>query len=137
MVVTENLISVIIPVHNGEATIGKCLEAVFASRYARFEVIVVDDRSTDDSPDIIGRYPCRLVRLETHAGASAARNAGARQSTGEYLFFIDADCVLQEDTLSRVNSALAGAGPAVVGGTYTPLPFDSGFFSTFQSVFIY
>ncbi len=133
----EHFISVIIPVHNGEATIGRCLEAVFASRYARFEVIVVDDRSTDDSPDIIGRYPCRLVRLKAHAGASAARNAGARQSMGDYLFFIDADCVLREDTLSRVNSALAGAGSAVVGGTYTTLPFDSGFFSVFQSVFIH
>ena len=134
---TENFISVIIPVHNGGATIGRCLEAVFASRYTRFEVIVVDDRSTDNSLEIIGRYPCRLVRLEDHAGASAARNAGARQSTGEYLFFIDADCVLLVDTLSRVNSALAGAGTAVVGGTYTPLPFDSGFFSAFQSVFIH
>lgn len=135
--VTEKLISVIIPVHNGGATISRCLEAVFASRYARFEVIVVDDRSTDNSREIIGRYPCRLVRLENHAGASAARNAGARRSAGDYLFFIDADCVLREDTLSRVNSALAGAGTAVVGGTYTPLPFDNGFFSAFQSVFIH
>src|SRR5512134_483720 len=98
----EHFISVIIPVHNGGATIGKCLEAVFASRYTRFEVIVVDDRSTDNSLEIIGWYPCRVVRLEAHAGASAARNAGARQSTGNYLFFIDADCVLLENTLSRV-----------------------------------
>ncbi len=135
--VTENFISVIIPVHNGGATIGRCLEAVFASRYPRFEVIAVDDRSTDNSPDIISRYPCTLVRLETHAGASAARNAGARRSTGDYLFFIDADCILQEDTLTLVNDALTGAGPVIVGGTYTPLPFDSGFFSAFQSVFIH
>lgn len=130
-------ISVIVPNRNGEATIGKCLDAVFASRYGSFEVIVVDDASGDGSVGIIGRFPCRLLRLPTHAGAARARNLGAAGARGDALFFTDADCLLQEDTLARADALLAGEGPdAVVGGTYTPRPHDGGFFSLFQSVFI-
>lgn len=134
---SEHCISVIIPNRNGGRTIKKCLEAAFASHYPHFEVIVVDDCSTDNSVDIINRFPCRLIRLESHAGASAARNAGARSGRGECLFFIDADCVLMQDTLSRVNETFNEHENAVIGGTYTPLPYDSGFFSAFQSVFIH
>jgi len=130
-------LSVIIPNYNGGRTIGRCLEALFASSYDSFEVIVVDDCSSDGSPEIISRFPCRLVQLHVRSGAARARNIGAHKGTGEVLFFIDADCVVQRDTLSRVDrSAEAGDG-AVVGGTYTRLPEDDCFFSTFQSVFIH
>jgi glycosyltransferase involved in cell wall biosynthesis len=131
-------ISVIIPNHNGEKTIGRCLEAVFASQYPDFEVIVVDDCSTDGSVPIIEKYPCRLIRLPEHGGASKARNTGAAESTGEVLFFIDADCLLQNDTIGKAAAAYWKAGPdTVLGGTYTLLPYDRDFFSTFQSVYIH
>ncbi len=109
-----------------------------ASRYDAFEVIVVDDGSADDSVEIIGRHPCRLVRLERHGGAAVARNAGAREARGAILFFTDADCLLQPDTLAVASQTLARAGPqSVAGGTYTALPHDQRFFSVFQSVFIH
>ncbi|MEK6813220.1 MAG: glycosyltransferase family 2 protein [Nitrospirota bacterium] len=131
------MISIIIPNRNGEATIGKCLEAAFASRFEPFEVIVVDDCSGDRSVDIIKRFPCRLIQLERHSGAARARNVGAQESRGDILFFTDADCLMQEDTLSAVARAFAEEGPgAVVGGSYTRIPHDKGFFSIFQSVFI-
>lgn len=131
-------ISVIIPNRNGAATIGKCLEAALASRYDNFEVIVVDDSSEDDSVAVIKRFPCRLIRLQQHGGAAKARNAGAGQARGDILFFTDADCLLQRDTLAIASGTLARAGPnAAVGGTYTPLPDDRRFFSIFQSVFIH
>lgn len=126
----------IIPVFNGRETIGACLEAAFASRYENFEVIVVDDCSTDGSREIIKRFPARLIRLPERGGASKTRNAGARNARGEALFFTDADCVMLPDTLSLAAGAFGKHGDAVVGGTYTPLPHDRGFFSTFQSVFI-
>lgn len=133
----SNLISVIIPNHNGNAYIGKCLEAVFSSRYENFEVLVVDDCSEDNSVEIIKRFPCKLIRLERHEGASKARNIGALNSKGDVLFFIDADCLLKEDTLSIVSRSFSSAEPeTVIGGTYTRMPFDKGFFSIFQSVFI-
>ena len=65
-------ISVIIPNHNNAATIGKCLAGVLASKYSNFEVIVVDDGSTDNSKAEIKKYPCHLIELDEHTGAAAA-----------------------------------------------------------------
>ncbi|MEW6117499.1 MAG: glycosyltransferase family 2 protein [Nitrospirota bacterium] len=133
----ERFISIVIPNYNGSATIGRCIEAALASAYAHFEVIVVDDCSTDGSVEIITQYPCRLIRLSRHGGASKARNTGAFHSKGDILFFTDADCLLTPDALSVAGAIIAEKGTAmVVGGTYTPLPYDKGFYSMFQSVFI-
>jgi len=132
----DKLVSVIIPNYNGGATIEKCLEAVFSSGYRNLEVIVVDDGSTDNSVEIIKRFPCTLVQLNRRSGASKARNAGAKQSTGDILFFTDADCMLQEDTLAEAVKSLGGHEDAVIGGTYTEIPFDDRFFSAFQSIFV-
>ncbi|NOZ58077.1 MAG: glycosyltransferase [Euryarchaeota archaeon] len=132
----EKFISVIIPNRNGSATLERCLESVFASDYSNFEVIVVDDASEDESVEIARRYPCRVVELGEHLGPSVARNVGAEHARGEVLLFIDADCILQRDTLKLVNRAMSN-GARVVGGTYTAVPpFSQGFFSTFQSVYV-
>lgn len=131
------LLSVVIPNYNGSATIGRCLEAVYSSGFSSFEVIVIDDCSEDDSVGIIERFPCKLLRLEKHSGASKARNTGAANSSGGILFFTDADCILKEDTLRVAFETAQEKGPdVVVGGTYTRKPCDDSFFSAFQSVFI-
>ena len=129
----DKCISVIIPNYNGGSTIGKCLEAVFSSRYGNFEVVVVDDCSSDNSIEVIKRFPCKLIQLKTHSGASKARNIGAKNSRGDVLFFTDADCLVKEDTLALVNNALGGI---IIGGTYTRMPYDGDFFGTFQSIFV-
>ena len=131
----DKFISVVIPNYNAASTIGKCLEAVLSSKYDPFEVIVVDDGSSDNSIEIINTFHCRLIQLE-HSGASRARNTGARQSAGDIIFFIDADCIVAENTLSLVHEAMRDQQAHVIGGSYTPLPYDSNFFSIFQSVFI-
>jgi len=130
------LISVIIPVHDGSATIGICLDALCGSDHDSFEAIAVDDGSADGSADIAGKYPVRLVRLPEQKGASAARNAGAREAKGKALFFIDADCVVAPGTLRQVEQAFKERPEDAAGGTYTPLPHDRGFFNTFQSIYI-
>lgn len=131
-------ISVIIPCYNGAATIEKCLTAVLASKYSNFEVIVVDDCSEDDSVAIIKQFPCRLIALEKRTGAAMARNIGAEQSRGDILFFTDADCVLEKDTLATAAISIASSGlDTIVGGTYTKKPYDQGFFNSFQSIFIH
>jgi glycosyltransferase involved in cell wall biosynthesis len=133
----ESLVSVIIPNRNRADTIGTCLAAAQASHHGNFEIIVVDDSSEDDSIQVIERYPCKLVRLEQHGGAAQARNAGARHSRGRILFFTDADCLLQPDTLALAARTLALEGSnAIIGGTYTPAPHDPRFFSRFQSIFV-
>ena len=131
------LISIIIPNHNGSRTIGQCLQSIISSAFNDIEIIVVDDCSSDRSVEIIGTFPVQLIRLDRHSGASAARNAGADNSTGQVLFFIDADCLLQQDTLGHVRASVAKHGPGtVIGGTYTLVPQDLGFFSLFQSLFV-
>ncbi len=134
----QRLISLIIPCHNGAAFIDTCLAAAFASRHSNFEVVVVDDGSTDNSLELINKYPCTVVPIVSRSGASMARNAGARASRGDILFFIDADCVLEPDALERAEAAAEKYGDStVIGGTYTLRPHDPGFFSTFQSAFIH
>ena len=130
------LISIVIPNYNGASTIGKCLESVYRRPPTGFEVIVVDDGSDDGSIEIIKKFPCRLEVLPEHSGASAARNEGARQASGEAIFFMDSDCMLTEDTLETVVRVFKSNPGAVTGGTYTPLPYDKDFFSVFQSVSI-
>ncbi len=133
----KDLVSVIIPNRNGATTIGKCLAAAQASHCANFEIIVVDDCSEDHSIEVIEGYPCKLVRLRQHGGAAQARNAGASHSRGRILFFTDADCLLQPDTLALAAATLAREGSnAIIGGTYTTAPYDRRFFSRFQSIFI-
>ena len=130
-------LSIIIPNYNGARTIGTCLEAVIASRDDACEIVVVDDCSHDGSISVIEKYPCKLIRLPKHSGASASRNAGAFGSTGDVLFFIDNDCIVTDDTILRVRKDLSELPPdIVVGGTYTTVPYDAGFFSSFQSAFI-
>lgn len=131
-------LSVIIPNRNGAHTIGLCLEALFNSNHDAFEVLVVDDCSTDNSVEIIQHFPCSLIRLDNHTGAAGARNIGARHSAGEILFFTDADCLVREETLLIAEKAAKQWGKtAVIGGSYTCEPFDHDFFSRFQSVFIH
>lgn len=135
--IMEKRISIVIPNFNMASTLGKCLEAAFASKYGNFEVIVVDDCSDDNSIEIIEKHPCKLIRLKERSGSSIARNAGANNSSGDLIFFIDADCLVLEDTLSIINSTFSGLGSGVViGGTYTSMPYDNRFCSIFQSVFV-
>ena len=130
-------ISVIIPNRNGGSTIGLCLEALFKSAHNSFEVVVVDDCSTDNSISIIEKYPCSLVKLEHHVGTAHARNIGAMQSSGEILFFIDSDCLVFEDTLALAEKLSSTHGlNTVIGGTYTIHPYDRTFYSAFQSAYI-
>lgn len=131
-------VSIIIPNRNGAKTIGRCLEAAFSSAYQDFEVVVVDDFSSDSSADVIWRFPCEFLQLAKHSGASRARNCGAEHSSGDLLFFTDADCLLNENTLAIAVKAISLAGPSVVlGGTYSKRPVDDTFFNRFQSVFIH
>jgi glycosyltransferase involved in cell wall biosynthesis len=130
-------ISVVIPVHNESATIRAALEAALSSDYERFEVIVVDDRSTDGSLEIIKGFPCKLICMEHRAGASGARNAGARAASGDVLFFTDADCLLLRDTLRVANETINENPGAIVSGTYTVIPADTDFYGCFQSVLVH
>jgi glycosyltransferase involved in cell wall biosynthesis len=88
-------VSVVVPARNAAATLADTLESVLAQDFAGWELLVVDDGSCDETPDIVGRYAARdprIVRVQGAArGVSAARNLGARAARGALLAFLDAD----------------------------------------------
>ena len=91
-------ISVIVPVYNRAEELEQCLTAILRNEPAAAEVIVVDDGSTDASPDVAERLGCRVVR-GGHQGASRARNLGATKATHDTLVFIDSDVEIREHDL--------------------------------------
>lgn len=95
-------ISVIIPVYNAQEAVGDCLKSVFTSDYKNFEVVVVDDSSTDDSPNIVNLFPCKIVSMTENVGPAAARNRGAEVSRGEFLFFLDSDIIIERSTIGQI-----------------------------------
>jgi glycosyltransferase involved in cell wall biosynthesis len=95
-------VSVIIPVYNGAATIGRALASVFAQTFADYEVVVVNDGSTDDTASVLAGYGDRIrAILLSNGGASTARNAGVSASSGDYLAFLDDDDEWMEQKLAR------------------------------------
>lgn len=101
----------IVPVYNDEKYLEKCLESIFKSNYSDFEVIVVNDNSTDNSLNVAKRFPCRIIDLKTNKGVANARNVGAEAAEGDILLFFDSDVVLEEDTL--LNFAKAHENPDI------------------------
>jgi glycosyltransferase involved in cell wall biosynthesis len=97
------LVSVIIPVFNGAATVAAAIDSALAQKFAgEFEVVVVNDGSTDTTAEVLARYGDRIrVVTQENRGLAAARNAGVANSTGEYLAFLDADDVWREDKLTK------------------------------------
>src|SRR6266581_585645 len=86
-----NLVSVIIPCYNHAQFLAHAIESVLAQSYSNFELIVVDDGSTDDTAEVVRRYSPVHYVYQDNAGLSAARNTGLRQSRGAFIAFLDAD----------------------------------------------
>ena len=97
-------ISVIIPVYNMGPWLRDCLESVLAQTFTSFECILVDDGSTDDSPQICDYYAKKDDRFrvihKANGGLSSARNAGLDDAAGEYIAFVDSDDVILPDYLT-------------------------------------
>jgi glycosyltransferase involved in cell wall biosynthesis len=111
---TRPLISIVIPSWNHGAELIQCLASLEVQTYSPFEVVVVDDASTDQTQErlksVHARYPLRMIRLETNGGAPMARNRGAAEAKGSYLIFLDADIELRPHALEVMASALERTG---------------------------
>ena len=130
------LISVIVPVHNSARYLADSLSSIISSDYPLFELIVVDDGSTDNSSEIVKRYTNNLVTLKKKSGPSKARNTGAWKSAGKILLFLDADVRIAPDTISRIAKAMTDdSGAAAIFGSYDKNPSDPGFFSQYKNLF--
>lgn len=107
------MISVIIPVYNQAQKLILTLKSLAQQSYSDFEVIIVNDGSSDGVENIFGNYQHQLNSPQTYrfinqanSGAPAARNRGLREARGEYLFFCDADAILRPEALEILLSAL-------------------------------
>ena len=100
------LFSVIIPVYNKANTIKRALDSVLVQSFRNFEVIVVDDGSTDRLDEILAAYRAPRVIRQENAGVSAARNAGIAAARGEYICFLDADDLYMRDHLATLNELI-------------------------------
>lgn len=94
--------SIVIPVYNGGEQFRQCLAAISQSIFADWELIVVDDGSTDGSTGLAAQVGATVLHTQGRLGPAAARNLGASAARGPYLYFIDADCQLHPDTLVRI-----------------------------------
>ncbi len=110
------MISVIIPVYNGEKTIERSLRSVLDQTLKDLEVIVVDDGSTDNTVGVIGKVKDERVRLirQENAGQGMARNAGLKAAKGEYVGFVDADDTVEPRMYERMLAAARSSGAQVV-----------------------
>jgi len=120
------LVSVVIPCYEQAQYVGEAIESVLAQSYPHLEIVVVDDGSTDNVGAIASRYPgVRCVR-EQNGGAASARNAGIRNSNGDFLIFLDADDrLLPEGVEAGVRALEARPECAAAIGTYRRTTHDN------------
>lgn len=117
--------SVVVCCYNAEKHLSKCLEALKAQTYHNFEIIVVDDGSTDRTSEVAKRHSARLIRID-HRGLPAARNVGVKSAKGDVIAFTDADCVAEPRWLGKlVKELTSGDYAGVIGGTLKVLNSES------------
>ena len=132
----QPFISIIIPVYNGSQYLNLCLDVLIASSYPSYEIIVVDDASTDDSAEISRQKGVTVLQLPEQSGPAAARNYGAQKARGDILFFVDADVVVQKDTITRVAADFQkNLEVAAVFGSYDDEPAEKDFCSQYKNLY--
>jgi GT2 family glycosyltransferase/exo-beta-1,3-glucanase (GH17 family) len=115
-------ISVIVCTRNGSATLHACLESLAALDYPGFDVLVIDDGSTDASAQIAQSFTHMRYCHQEHAGLSVARNLGAQLATGTILAYTDDDCIVHHDWLLHISHAFVETNVVAAGGPNIPPP---------------
>ena len=115
--------SIIIPVHNRPNLLGRTLESVRRQNFLEFEVIIIDDGSTDDTPQVIQDFCSRDPRFrgitQMKSGVSSARNRGIAAATGEWIVFLDSDDLMYDETLEVFKNWIDEHPTADVVAGYT------------------
>lgn len=115
------LISIIIPVYNRAITIEATIDSVLQQTFSDFELIIINDGSTDSTLEILSRYSDPRIKVFSfsHAGAAVSRNRGLEQATGEYIAFLDSDDLWSPSKLAAQLKALQTHPEAAVAYSWT------------------
>ncbi|MEM7757844.1 MAG: glycosyltransferase family A protein, partial [Cyanobacteria bacterium P01_A01_bin.40] len=129
------LISIIIPVFNGGYPFVCCLLAITRSQFTDWELIVVDDGSTDKSAAIAHQFGAKVRETGGRKGPGSARNLGAENSQGKYLCFIDADCEVCEQAIANLAQKLQ-LQPEIdaLFGSYDDAPAATNFVAQYKNL---
>jgi len=128
-------LSVVIPVYNGGSDLGRCLRRLRDSRGTDFELIVVDDGSTDGSAAVAAWFGARVISNPEPLGPASARNTGARAASADLVFFLDADVAVHPETLARAVARFeADPGLTALFGSYDDRPEAPGLVSRFRNL---
>ena len=106
-------VSIILAAYNEEENIGNCLDSLLSQDYDDFEIIVVDDGSTDRTQELVETYleksrKMRMISNISNKGHTYSRNLGASYANGEIIGFTDADCVLPENWIRKIIDCFSG-----------------------------
>ena len=111
------LVSIIVPVYNVEQYIRRCIDSILNQSYKNIELIIVDDGSTDSSPQIIKEYIDKaIIVTQRNKGQAAARNTGLSHATGDFLCFVDSDDYLYQDAISVLMQRLNDSNADLICG---------------------
>lgn len=130
----NSTISVIIPVYNVERYLHECLDSVLSQSCSELQIILIDDGSTDDSGIICDEYAAKDSRIvvihQKNSGAAAAKNAGLRMATGEYLSFVDSDDYLEPNAYAHMISLLKAQEADVIQCSFNDVCVDKSVLHT-------
>lgn len=131
------MISVIIPVYNGEKTLGALLDSLKRQQDVHCEIIVVDDESTDSSREVAISKGAKLLSTGGRRGPACARNIGARSAQGDVLLFLDADTLAPPHLLKHVNQRFEeDPSLTAIVGYYDKKPLNDGFFPRYKALLV-
>lgn len=132
---SEVTVSVIVPVYNLEREISRCLDSIIAQTHKNLQIIVIDDGSSDRSPEIIDAYAARNERIEVvhreNGGVTSARLAGLERMRGEWFGFVDGDDEIESDMYERLLANAVKFGADISHCGYQML-FSDGRISRFH-----
>jgi O-antigen biosynthesis protein len=118
-------VSIVVASYNGGRTLPACLQSLVHLNYPNYEIILVNDGSTDDTPRIASQFPTVRAIHQSNKGLSAARNVGIEAATGEIVAFTDSDCRADEDWLYYLVGDLFKTSACAIGGHNFPPPEDN------------
>ena len=112
------LFSIIIPVFNAEHSIRKCIDSVLNQAFLDFEVLLINDGSTDDTPKILTEYSCKDSRIKVftfpNSGVGISRRRGISLAQGQYVIFVDADDSINSELLQKLATPISSYTPDII-----------------------